>query len=271
MANLSDTIRQIRYLVFDRNPPAAGGTPVYSDQYYVDAINWSLKKLNFDLVDCLKFIPLPPWTVASLPSILDFLLIKLACIQLCQMRGAEDTVGINGVLADGEVKHISVPDLTVIEHDKASGDYIGAAYWYRRAKELQNEYDGEIERFVPSETRWLGAGMSMYCTTMNTRTGGMQNYEYDAPLTAPTLSLAYTNNKLVANWTKSASEYFYSYTLVKVISADEEETVFIIYDNQIITNTLDLVLGSGTHTYKMYLTNANDLASESNEVDIVVS
>ena len=115
--NIFDVVRQIRNNVHDPNPPVLGRTTVlYPDQIYIDKIYFALNKLNMDLRNLTDFSPLPPWNIATIPNTLSFLLLKLATIEMMQVRGAE-SVGISMVdnsTASTGITHVTVPDLTVI-------------------------------------------------------------------------------------------------------------------------------------------------------------
>lgn len=265
MAVLSDIIRQVRMQVRDVDAP-----PRYDNQYYTDAVSFALKKLNFDLRESTFFDVLPPWSISSLPATLDFLLMKLATIQMSAIRASEDTAIIDDEYGSydefARISQISVPNLSVTAATR-NIEVQGPAFWLKLLDRLQREYDGEIRRFLERTLATISVGVM---TRVSTRTGGIARYEFDRGLPATTLAVAYVAGVLTATWAILYADTFFSYEVIHVRPGGSEETLATYYDNHEHEHTETLALSAGRHRFYINTVNRNDIKTASNIVDILI-
>lgn len=135
MADLTTVIGRVRRLVNDY----AGGPPVfvgalYANDVYEEQIEFALQKLSYDFADT--------YTIANIPYDREFLLVKLATINMCYIRANEVEAVLTDPDFDGGITSISVPDLSVSDALSAKDVY---AQFMDLAERLQEEYDGELE------------------------------------------------------------------------------------------------------------------------------
>ena len=274
MANVRDILRQVRLAVHDPDPPPSFRAAVlYPDDPYRDAIRFALNKLNLDLRNLTDLLPLPPWTVETLPEVLSFLLIKLAVIQMAQIRGAEaaGSVMVETEGASAGITKIQVPDLLVEEAPQTSASEVkGPAYWKALWDRLQKEYDGEITRLVSSSAPSRGMVEVGIVSRVSCRTGGLVAKQLDHGLPATTLSVAYVGRAFTASWLPIYSDLF-SYYDLHHITPDGTDTVLTTRnDNQDTVYSATVVLSPGVHSFYVVGGTRNEVETRSNAVELRV-
>lgn len=176
------------------------------------------------------------------------------------------------ILGDGPIKQITVPDLDVIEDTS-----IEANYWFQLARDIQDEYDGEL------------AGRR----ASNAVVVGVVTRDYEFPWRSPTRSrippqvvqppshsivvagsLLQNSPLLVWNpWyeTDFARYEIWNKTSTGVDRYDTNSTLhYEIVDNQ-QTRFHDTGIAPGTYYYVVYVVNLNGQYSlASNEISVVV-
>ena len=260
--NIFDVVRQVRNNAHDPNPPVLGRTEVlYPDQIYVDKIYFALNKLNMDLRNLTDFSPAPPWNIATVPTTLSFLLLKLATIEMAQIRGAE-AVGISMVdsstMSTG-INHVTVPDLTVIENAISSSD-TGPGYWKSVWKELQKEYDGEIARLVGKLT--AGTGISCISMTSRNMDGSISDQRLARKLPATTVYTSYMSGVTTISWTPVYSDQFAYYIVYHTDAIGNKTAIKRYADNHIDSFEYSKVL-TGTNYFSVSIMSMNHLETES--------
>lgn len=251
---LKVTIDTIRRNVGDYQEPRK-----FEEISYKDAIHFALSKLSFDFGTSYP-------TSASVPIEREFLLLKLATIQMCYVRAAailddDDTTRKES----GGVTNLTVPDLSVSESDEGNSD--SAETWLDLASKLQLEYDGELEHggeaVVEVQVGFLNAH--------SRKTGGLANRRLDRGLPATVLGAVVTANSVAFTWSIVYHPEFLAYELVR--SQDNfvtEKQAMYRGDNQIATYT-DEELGSGVYQYKLNVINPNSIKTPSNIIEVTIS
>jgi len=271
MADKRDLLRQVRSAVHDPDPPPSfRDAVIYSDEPYVDALHFALNKLNLDLRNLTDFLPLPPWTFTAIPETLTFLLIKLATIQMAQMRGAEaaGSVSVQTEAAASGIQEIEMPDLRVKEHNQSTGasDTYGPGYWRMMWDRLQKEYDDEKRSLVNDQSPFKGQIQQGVMQRYSVRTGALARKELDRGLPASTLSVSFVSPTVSAEWAKVYDDTFQYYRLYHQAPGSDSETVTTLYSNHDDSYEWDSSLAVGQHLFWLDAVNMNDIATRSNIV-----
>lgn len=256
MATQVEVISKVRRRVADYKTER-----LYSDEYYLDAVEFALSKLSHDFSTSYP-------EAESVPDGRVFLLIKLATIEMCYVRAAsyadvEDSAG--GTLAIDMVK---VPDLE-IESDGASIED-PAASWVNLAQKLQDEYDGELSHVGgSSNAAEIQTGVVKRISLTN---GGYRKYTLDRGLDAVTLSSVVAGSDVALSWTAVYDETFNSYYVYRgtSITMTGEERLSVISDNHTVEYG-DEGLASGTYYYRVKTVNANGIKINSNTITVVIT
>lgn len=201
MAVQADIITSVRRRVRDLELPQT-----YVDAYYIDAIDFALKKLNFDFAND------PEWMLATVPTRYEFLLIKLATIEMCYVRGGEVIDSDSGA----GIASISVPNLSVSEGKDDSDE---SKFWLDLADKLQKEYDGELKSAGGGPDGSLGKELASSHVVMRTgyRTGRRVPLDIHRPITAPVPTLTQLALSVLVTWTPVRDLHFYAYEVYRVI------------------------------------------------------
>lgn len=264
-------IRQIRNAVHDPNPPPSEVRDhvLYSDHLYEDAIMFALNKLNLDLRNLTDVTPPPPWTINTLPDMLSFLLIKLASIQMAQIRGAENAGDIMiETSAGADVTQISVPDLSISKGADANLN-AGPVYWKSLWDRLQKEYDGELKRLV-SESAPVSTGIKKGILRHKRVYTGDYAYQLNKGLPASVLAMTRTTTTVTASWTPVYATTFSYYSFEHTLPSGDIEVLAQLSDNHTCTVTVDLVLSSGLHSFYIKTYNLAGVGVKSNEIAVRV-
>ena len=254
MATISALILAVRRRVADVVEEQS-----YDDTYYEGALDFALSKLNFDWGT--EFL-----TPDAVTTPYDFLLIKLATIEMCYVRMTETPSG-TAETGSTAYQSITVPDLTVMKAVKAART--ASEVWQDLAEALQSEYDGELENGMGSGGD--GEIQQAKMVRQGLRTGGMKPYTLATPLTAPDLTTTVDGSDVILTWDEVLSTYFWGYEIWRGTDIDltDGERQATISDNHDPTWT-DESVASGTYYYKLVVVDTTGLEADSSVLMVVV-
>lgn len=234
---------------------------LYQDEDYQDAIGFSLSKLSSDLSVVYS-------TIVDVPAEHDFLLVKLATIEMCYVRASAtaEREGEDGTNTD--ITTISVPDLSV--SDSNSGESRGTTYWMLLAKRLQSEYDGEIKHLGGAAL--AGQVTQGYLRRISLTHGGFRKRLLDPGLAAVQgFTALLSGSDVLLTWNVLLVEDFARYDIFRATDSAfvDEERVGQVFDNQKPKFT-DESVASGAYFYRVKSVNPNELSTPSSAVAVTV-
>lgn len=257
MATEASIIISVRRRVADFDEPRK-----YDDAYYKDAISFSIQKLNHDFGEA--------YSVASdVPFAREFLLIKLATIEMAFIRAAEGAEGENSDGDSTRFTNIAVPDLSVSDgSDSASR---GPSFWMSLVGKLQSEYDGEIGESAGQNS---GGGTIEvgYLHRVSKTTGGYANRKTDPGLPAVILGTPSVSGRSVTlAWSRLLRNDFLFYEITRAQSASFAGEVVVKQqsDNHITEHTEENV-PAGNWYYRVKTVNPNRIKTNSNSATATV-
>jgi len=274
MAFLPDIIRQVRRAMGDTDPPPSFRTSVlYPDEFYEDAIRFALNKLKSDLASLTTDSPPPlSWTLQTVPEVRTFLLVKLAIIQMAQIRGSESagSVSVQSESLVGLTK-VQLPNLTIEERQAADATSVGPAFWLKLLDRLQREYDHELAGMVATKAAYYGPAISMSMTRVSPRTGGVVSKQLDQGLPPTTLDAAYVAGTLTLSWQPIYATTFMYYELHHIAPGSRQSILATEWDNMVASREIPTTLGSGRHRFYVSVVNRNGIGAISNTVELNVT
>jgi len=246
MATLDEVRNKVRRKVFDYDAPQ-----ILIDEYYNDAIEFALGKLNNDFNE----------TYADVPSVSTnhlFLLVKLAAIEVCFLRAARLANADDAGEGTGDITSISVPDLTVSEDGEGEAES-GAAFWMEYANTLQEEYDGEVANSGPGVMGDIAQGHIHIQSLTN---GGIARRKLDPGPDSIAASVTVIGSDVLVEWPIAYYDYFQRYEVTRGQQSNlsDGEVVYQEGDNQVHEWT-DEDRPAGTWYYGVKVVNMNDLES----------
>lgn len=256
MATQAQVILKVRRKVADYSEDR-----IFEDDFYIDAVEFALQKLSTDYG--------ATYTVADdVPTNRVFLLVKLASIEMLYARAAKEMGGSSTVdTSDADdFSLVQVPDLRV---DFAKTP-IGPDSWLKLAKELQDEYDGELEQAGGSSlVAEIEVGIVKRISLTN---GGWKKYTFDVGPTAVVLSGDDAGSDSELSWTTSYDETFNRYEVYRDTSSSmaTAEKITEISDNHTV-EYIDESLSAGTYYYRVKVVNNNELGTNSNTVTVTIT
>ena len=262
MATRDEIVKKVRRAVADFKEPVK-----YEKEYYGDAIDFALQKLSFDLA-----LDTPYTTVPLVPFQHEFLLLKLATIQMCYVRAGERTDSGEGSSSNSDgagddFSSITVPDLSITKKSVSSDEQ--AERWIDLAVKLQEEYDGEIEH-IGGES--LAAEVQVgHLKKVSLATGGFIKRVLDEGPPARTLNSTVNGASVLLQWNVWYHETFNSYRLYRATDSGFSDSVQLraFSDNHDEEYT-DSGLDPGTYFYKIVTVNRNDLKTDSNVQEVTI-
>jgi len=237
--------------------------PLYADATYVRAVEFALSKLQFD------FQPATPWTIETMPVEYEFLLQKLATIEVCYVRASESTDPSEGSDV-GDVSQLTVPDLSVLSQQR--GDLYGPSYWYRLAETLQREYDGETANRGPGKQRGEVTSHPLMRKD-NLHDGRISDRRLDrgvAPAGSPTVT--YVAGVITVTWPTTYSDHFYRYIIEWKAPGSGTWTVLVNEtDNHVTESEITQTLVIGAHGFRLAVENDNNITLYGSAISVVVT
>lgn len=249
MATLSQVTDKVRRRVADY-----GETRIFEDEYYSDAIEFAIQKLGSDYGVTYA-------DISTVPANRVFLAVKLATIEMCHVRASvaleEDESG--SAATEPDFTRIQVPDLHV-EYPAASSS--PAETWLRLARDLQDEYDNELEQQGGTSTAAeIQVGFLKRVSLTN---GGWKGRVLDDGPEAVTVSVMADGTNVDIAWTVLYDETFSRYEVYRgtTLSMATEVLIATIVDNHTVDYT-DEGRPLGYSYYRVKTYDRNELYSTS--------
>lgn len=266
MADIVVITRRVRRKVFDYDAPQ-----FYDDDWYVDAIDDGLGRLNMDLGST--------YTVSSLPSTYEWLLVLLGAINMCGIRALEnhqDPDATDAIV--GTVRRVEVDGLETEFFDKSTST---PTDWLAYCKALEAQYEKWLEETpsIESNTPTVQVATVLREDLRNNR--GLKNYAMDSGVDVSSMAPAISSvdDGVLLTWAAVYSTQFAAYTIQRKISTgdwndvDDVTNVASLADNHTIrfvdTNALDLT--PATYNYRIAVSNRNGIKTYSSELTVVIS
>jgi hypothetical protein len=258
VATLEQVVDAVRVKVSDYAQPRK-----FDISYYEAAISFALSKLSHDFHE--EYL-----TIADVPYDREFLLIKLATIEMCYTRSQSVQQSDLDPDSDddfGPVTSVQTPDLMVMKRGESSEDT--ASRWLRIAADLQAEYDDELRNSGGSA--FVAEIVVDTVNRKSMKTGGLASRKLDMGLPAVALSAVVESNTVALTWGKLYSDLFQQYEVYRAtsITFSDKQRISVICDNHEV-EYLDTGLQPGTYHYRVYTVNPNLIKTPSNSVTIEV-
>lgn len=232
----------------------------FDSSYYESAVNFALSKLSHDYGE--SYLAASDVTYGR-----EFLLIKLATIEMCYTRAQSAESSDSEDDDDASVASVAVPDLAVTQSTDSPEDT--ADRWLRIAADLQAEYDEELRNDGGSS---LVAGVEVQTINRKSmKNGGLASRKLDTGLPAVTVSAIVDGQVVSLTWTKLFSDLFLQYEVYRAttITFADEERIAAIADNHTVEYS-DTVSALGTYYYRVYTVNPNGIKTQSNSLTVEV-
>ncbi len=257
MATEKQYIERVRQQVADFKEPVQ-----FDVEFYKNAMSFALSKLSFDLDASYS-------TAESVPIEREFLVVKLATIQMCNVRASQALQdGDDGIRSGENATTLAVPDLSITTPDEDSSDV--AESWIRLAKALQTEYDGEILHIGGTAT--AAQIQTGYLNAFSLRNGGLANRRLDPGLAAVTVGAVVTGNDVKLTWSILYHPDFVRYEVRRSTDdfASSDVLIAVVSDNHTVEYT-DEDVSAGSYSYRVYTVNPNEIKIPSNTLVVMVS
>jgi hypothetical protein len=255
MATQAQAITRVRKRVADFK------SQKYDNSYYEEALRFSLSKLSHDFgVEYL--------TVESVPMVHEFLLEKLAAIEMCYIRAVEEQDKLSDDSDNLKVSSVTVPDLQIA--GPATSESEETNIWLDLAEQLQQEYDGELENSGGASN--TAEVQQIVVNRKSTKTGGLASRKLDPGLPAVSISAVVEGMSVSLSWSKLYSDLFSHYSVRRATVSDmsDEKTVAVFSDND-HTEYVDEVTSIGVYYYRVMTVNPNLLETSSNTLAVEVT
>jgi hypothetical protein len=257
VATLEQVIDSVRRKVSDYEMPRK-----FDSSYYESAVKFALSKLSHDYGESYL-------AASDVPYEREFLLIKLATIEMCYTRAQSAETSSSTDDDDGidAIASVAVPDLAVTQSTDSPEDT--ADRWLKIAADLQAEYDGELSNDGGSS---LVAGIEVQTINRKSmKNGGLASRKLDTGLPAVAVSATVAGQSVNLTWTKLFSDLFLQYEVYRAttVTFEDEERVTVIADNHTVEYT-DTAPGLGVYYYRVYTVNPNGIKTQSNSLMVEV-
>lgn len=261
-------VGKIRRRVNDwRNPANVDAlAEVYPDDFYEDAIDDAMGRLNGDIRTT--------YTVSTLPQILEWVVVLLATISMATTRSSEVRTEDQ---RSGDVQRVQVTGAEVWFHPSKT---IGADSWLNMIKELEDMYQDWLDdNGYVDQPEDLPLAKSYTVVREDLRYNRRHKRpELARPLDAVTsvaIAVASSGGYQIS-WDVVYKKQFKYYQIERKLSTDDWEnvedvtSVVKIYDNHTFKYIDTTTLVAGTYNYRVVLVNRNGLKSYSSDVSLVV-
>jgi hypothetical protein len=260
MASSSAVILRIRRRIHDAIFDDSQDLPHYANEVYDDALSRGLMRVNLLLNR--------DYTVATLPTKVEYLVELRSTIEMCHIRGGE---GASGDVSD-------TPDLTLqtltlpkgFTQSSSQVSYEGARFWRNLAETLEKEFQDIVDDVQQAIDPTVGAVHVGVIQRLSNRSRRAMSYHYDRPISPPDIASSVSGSSVTITWDPVLTEFLGSYVVER--STDSFVSITGVYttsDNQVKTYT-DLNVANGNYKYRLKVINTNDIASYSPEATVVV-
>lgn len=249
---LADTINNIRRKVLDWFGGDAG-QQVYTDEYYEDAINFAISRLNSDLDTA--------YTIDDIPADLEWVIILLATIEMASIRAVESSDSTDA----GSLKRL---ELDGYESEFFEKQRIQAKDWIDLIEELEDRYDDWLDTQATEDIDDAPetVGRHMHLPTLR-KAGAYDSFIMDRGVAAPVITLVNAVTYLNITWSAVYDKQFDSYKIRRKLSSGDWDipadvtTLVTIADNHTerYKDTTFPSLAAGTYNYRMVVTNKNGI------------
>lgn len=254
MATLIQVRDRVRRKVYDYDAPQVVG-----DDYYNDAIDDSLGRLNADFG--LSFASVEAVTVTYL-----YLLINLATIEICFIRAAKVADDVEHGTGAQNIDELEIPDLKV---RRLVGTKIGSEFWIDLANRLMAEYEAALEQSGSGSQQTIATSTLHRQSLTN---GAIAKRILDPGPEAVPVITSVTGGVVTVSWDILYDQYFLRYEILRADNSLLTDAEIIKYeaDNQ-VNEYEDSDVTSGTWYYAVKSVNKNELTATSSAVETIVS
>lgn len=230
---------------------------LYSDEYYVDAIEDAIARYNSDIS--------ADYTILTIPAAYTWVLVLLAKITMCEIRAMESN---NSDGATGAAIRTQVPGLEIWHQPQKETI---ASDWLKLCKLLEDKYQKHLED-IGADVATLPYMTVLTASRENLRRG-RSTTRREVAVALPALSdvtLTLDDSDVVLTWTTITDTQFGNYRIERSDDGLTFTTIGTVYDIHIGEFTDDAILPAATYTYQVVLVNKTGLESISNQVTNVV-
>ena len=226
---------------------------VYSDDYYIDALESAVGRLNSDIEQS--------YSLATIPAALDWVVILLATIEMAHTRAFESQASTTA----GGLKRMEVEGFEGEFYEKQK---LSAKDWLDLAQELEDKYQDWLDKEIEQTPELAPSIQQSTLHTNSSRTGfAYHKSQLDRGITAPAVS-AEVNvvGDVVLTWSPVYHTQFYNYRIDRVgASVDWEDedsdytTLIHLFDNHTARykDKTFSDLADGDYKYRLVVVNKN--------------
>ena len=261
MASSSAIIIRVRRRVHDARFDEDEGLPHYANEIYDDALARGLMRVNLILAT--------DYTIATVPTKVEYLVELRTTIELCHIRGAEGTTGDVVDPPELAIQTLTLP--AGFTQSTSQMSYEGARFWRNLADTLEREFSEIVDDVQQALDPTAGAVHVGVIQRLSNRTRRAMSYSYDRPLKAPDIATAVSNSNVSITWEPLLTEFMDTYRVER--SSDNFESiteVFVTFDNQVKVY-IDTSVPAGNYKYRLCVVNTNNIYSYSPESEVVVA
>lgn len=237
----------------------------YTDEYYNDASDDAVGRLNHDLETS--------YTISSIPTTLEWVLVLLTTIEMCIIRQNEE----EGEEEAGTLKSFDVDGLSTEHYE---GKSMRAQDWQDLCSQLEDKYEDFLEESAPKDSESLrlpSVGIITANRNHLRRGRALRHYSLDKGVAAPAIVLAQTVAGIVITWSAIFNFQFSNYQIQRKLSTEDWDndassivTVATIYDNHTERHVDVAATTPATYNYRMKLTNRGGVKKYSAEQTVTV-
>lgn len=252
---LADAINKVRRKVSDYHGGDAE-LQTYEDEYYEDAIEFALGRLNGDLDTS--------YSLGTLPSKYDWVVILLASIEMCNTRAFEETTNED----TGALKRLEVEGYESEFFEKLK---IQAKDWLKLAADMEKRYQDWLDNNLTEDIEDAPEFQAVHLHIPTIRAGGAyKDYIMDRGITAPELTITVpvgSPTYITLSWSAVYDSQFAIYAIRRKLSTGDWETatdvteVASIDDNhtESYRDTKWSTLANATYNYRLVVINKNGI------------
>ena len=261
---LSTLIDKVRRKINDWH----AGTPslqLYTDEYYSDAADDAIGRLNHDLE--------ATHTVSTVPTTLEWVVVLLTTIEMCIVRQNEE----ESEESAGTLRRVEVDGL---EAEHYEGKSMRAQDWEDLCSMLEDRYEDFLEESAPKDSESLRLPSVGFVTANRShlrRGRALRHYSLDKGVAAPAILLSQTIKGIVITWTAVFDFQFARYVVQRKLSTqdwDDDATLVVavttIYDNHVERFVDTTATTPATYNYRMMLVNRGGVEKFSAEQTVTV-
>lgn len=236
---------------------------VYSDDYYIDALDSAVGRLNSDIEQS--------YSLATVPSALDWVVVLLATIEMAHTRAFESQTSSTA----GGLKRLEVEGFEGEFYEKQK---LAAKDWLDLAEELEDKYQEWLDKELATTPELAPSVQQSTLHTSSSRTGwAYTNVQLDRGISAPSISAEINvAGQVILTWSAVYHSQFYSYRIDRIeatLDWDDEDsdytTLIHLFDNHTVKykDKTFSDLADGDYKYRLVVVNKN-LVENYTEVEV---